>query len=604
MSSQTEIERATLLLQQGQPQLGAVVLGAVVAREPGNAAAAHLLGLALKDCDDWKQGEQWIRFSIDLDPLMPEFHANLANLLRRKKDYGLAELSYRRATELAPDHRPARRGLALTLNDLDCFDAAEEECQFLLDSDPIDAEAWVILGLVLTNRGQLPPAEAAYRRAIALNPDNMAAHNNLGALMLRMQRPEAAIDALTSARLRGETNYELAFNRGRALLELNDLDAAEKEFDSAVMLQPTNTEAQLHLARLRFMRGEPKFARALAAAAAANRDDVELQLLLGQLLWRAGNLQAAETLMHDLLRRKGPSARAHAALAGMMHEQGLIENAEAYALQAASAAPNDSAIIETLVAVLLARGHAQDAMPFILTQRRKNPQSQVWIAYEATAARLLGIELYHRYFDFDRLVRVFNVETPAGWGSMGELNNALIEILDKRHAFSQRPLDQTIQNGTQTSRTLLGDSDPSIQSILQAFDEPIRQYRRDLQTDLNHPMSSRNFGASEFTGAWSVRLKRNGFHVNHVHPEGWLSSAYYVQVPPETQDSIVKPGWLKFGEPRYPVPGAHPELYVQPVPGRLVLFPSYMWHGTKAIVRDEPRTTIAFDVRPVGAQSS
>ena len=602
MSSQTEIERATLLLLQGQPHKGAAVLGAVVAREPGNAAAAHLLGLALKDCDDWKQGEQWIRFSIDLDPLLPEFHANLANLLRRKKDYALAELSYRRATELAPDHRPARRGLALTLNDLDRFDAAEKECQFLLDSDPIDAEAWVILGLVLTNRGQLPPAEAAYRRAIALNPDSMAAHNNLGALMLRMQRPEAAIDVLTSTRLRGETSYELAFNRGRALLELNDLDAAEREFDSAVTLQPTNKEAQLSLARLRFMRGEPKFARALAAAAAANRDDVELQLLLGQLLWRAGNLPAAEALMHDLLRRKGPSAQAHAALAGMMHEQGSMENAETYALQAANAAPKDSAIVETLVAVLLARGHAQDAMPFISTQRCRNPQSQVWIAYEATAARLLGMELYHRHFDFDRHVRVFNVEAPAGWGSMGELNNALIEILEKRHAFSQRPLDQTIQNGTQTSRTLLGDSDPSIQSILQAFDEPIRQYRRDLQTDLNHPMSSRNFGASEFTGAWSVRLKRNGFHVNHVHPEGWLSSAYYVQVPPETQDSIVKSGWLKFGEPRYPVPGAHPEHYVQPAPGRLVLFPSYMWHGTNPIVRDELRTTIAFDVRPMGDQ--
>jgi len=37
---------------------------------------------------------------------------------------------------------------------------------------------------------------------------------------------------------------------------------------------------------------------------------------------------------------------------------------------------------------------------------------------------------------------------------------------------------------------------------------------------------------------------------------------------------------------------------VQPVPGRLVLFPSYMWHGTVPLRAPSPRTTIAFDVVP------
>ena len=33
-------------------------------------------------------------------------------------------------------------------------------------------------------------------------------------------------------------------------------------------------------------------------------------------------------------------------------------------------------------------------------------------------------------------------------------------------------------------------------------------------------------------------------------------------------------------------------------PGRLVLFPSYMWHGTIPFHDAQPRTTIAFDVVP------
>ena len=37
---------------------------------------------------------------------------------------------------------------------------------------------------------------------------------------------------------------------------------------------------------------------------------------------------------------------------------------------------------------------------------------------------------------------------------------------------------------------------------------------------------------------------------------------------------------------------------IQPRAGRLVLFPSYMWHGTVPFRDSQPRTTIAFDVIP------
>ncbi|MGH8327880.1 MAG: putative 2OG-Fe(II) oxygenase, partial [Steroidobacteraceae bacterium] len=126
----------------------------------------------------------------------------------------------------------------------------------------------------------------------------------------------------------------------------------------------------------------------------------------------------------------------------------------------------------------------------------------------------------------------------------------------------------------------------------------LEDYRRTLGTPAEHPLSRANHGATHFTGAWSVLLKRNGFHVNHVHPEGMLSSAYYVEVPPEAQDQALKSGWIKFGEPRYPIPGLSAERYVQPKPGRLVLFPSYMWHGTNPIYGEDPRLCIAFDMRP------
>jgi hypothetical protein len=93
-----------------------------------------------------------------------------------------------------------------------------------------------------------------------------------------------------------------------------------------------------------------------------------------------------------------------------------------------------------------------------------------------------------------------------------------------------------------------------------------------------------------------VRLKEQGFHVDHVHPEGWLSSAFYVRMP---EGLTNRAGWLKFGEPGTPTrPHLAAEHFVAPVPGKLVLFPSYMWHGTAPFASEETRLACAFDIIP------
>ena len=110
---------------------------------------------------------------------------------------------------------------------------------------------------------------------------------------------------------------------------------------------------------------------------------------------------------------------------------------------------------------------------------------------------------------------------------------------------------------------------------------------------------SRRTRAFEYTGSWSSRLRDCGFHTNHVHPEGWISSCYYVALPPVVEDVQERQGWIKFGEPALEVSLKDPiRRAIQPKPGRLVLFPSYMWHGTIPFRDAHPRTTIAFDVVP------
>jgi len=84
-----------------------------------------------------------------------------------------------------------------------------------------------------------------------------------------------------------------------------------------------------------------------------------------------------------------------------------------------------------------------------------------------------------------------------------------------------------------------------------------------------------------------------------VHPDGWISSAYYVCVPDDVEDESLKAGWIKFGEPPFKTePPTPAQKWVRPTAGLVVLFPSFMWHGTEAIFDDSVRVTAPFDLLP------
>jgi len=121
-----------------------------------------------------------------------------------------------------------------------------------------------------------------------------------------------------------------------------------------------------------------------------------------------------------------------------------------------------------------------------------------------------------------------------------------------------------------------------------------------MPEEAGHPFLGRRSGAFDFSGSWSCCLNSMGYHTNHIHPKGWISSAYYVDLPPDVVAEAENQGALKFGESPFGL-GEHdrPTRIVTPAVGKLVLFPSYFWHGTVRFTANRPRLSVAFDVVPV-----
>jgi uncharacterized protein (TIGR02466 family) len=455
--------------------------------------------------------------------------------------------------------------------------------------------AWVMLGTVLREQRRAGDAEAAFRRAISMAPRDIYAHHNLGALLSAQDRPEDALAALNRAQSLGLNAHELHVNRGRTLMQLYRLDDAEKAYAKAASIEPRDAKSQAMLAQLRFMRGDAEFARDLAAACRNHPMHPGLHLTLADVRRRAGDLGAAHAGLCSLRERVGDLPELSAALARVLLDAGQVPHAAREALRGLQMRPGDPAITDIASSTLLACGRPDQALMLVRGQRLRTPEDQRWIAHESTAARMLGHALYGELYDYARFVRVYEIEVPKGFADLDAFNAALESALHSRHLFKNHPLDQSLRNGSQTARNLMTDADKTVQALLGAFTAPLADYVRSVEVEQDHPLSPHGRAAVRLQGCWSVELHGRGYHVNHVHPEGWISSAYYVKTPPSAADASGKHGWIKFGETPLPLPSVTPEHFIQPQPGRLVLFPSYMWHGTNPVLDGDERVSVAFD---------
>lgn len=255
--------------------------------------------------------------------------------------------------------------------------------------------------------------------------------------------------------------------------------------------------------------------------------------------------------------------------------------------------PFDDLLDTWRVRHLLRIGVPDAALP-ILDRRLNGPQtSELW-AYAATAWRMVGDPRGEWLTGQPGLIQVSDLGTKL------PPVDQLAEMLGALHKGRGEYLDQSVRGGTQTDGPLFRRIDPLIRDVRAAVLTAVDNYLRNLPPiDSRHPLLGRRRDRPvRFSGSWSVRLRGGGKHSNHVHPQGWISSALYIALPPRTAGERADAGWFTIGDPDERLGlSIGPSRTIEPVPGRLVLFPSYLWHGTVPFAAGE-RLTIAFDVQP------
>ncbi len=434
------------------------------------------------------------------------------------------------------------------------------------------------------------------KRATLKDPQNRIIWHNYAALLNDLGEHGEARKAVDHAMRLGLDAPETWLVSGRNYVGLEQFDRAEASYREALRRRPDYYEAHRDIAQLIWMRtGDPD--QAIAPLNAAGQSPA-LANVRAMVLEKIGRPEEGYALLRQAAAQMPQDLRLQQALAIAASEAGDIAVALPAVDRLVAAAPDHPSVIETACMAWLGAGRAADALALARRRLAADPIDQIAIGMAATAARITGDAEYARFYDYEAFVRPKGIETPKGWKTTEAFLADLTQTLIRLHKLKGHPFDNSLRGGSQTSRDLRSYPDPAIVAFFQAIDGPIRAYMARVGQG-DDPIRSRNTGEYAIRGAWSVRLRPGGHHVDHIHPQGWLSSAFYVETPGEALDRDSREGWIKFGQPRFRTnPPLEPAHYVRPVPGSLCLFPSYMWHGTVPFTTDESRMTIAFDIVP------
>lgn len=436
-------------------------------------------------------------------------------------------------------------------------------------------------GMTLRGEERMAEADAAFARAHALAPNDPMAVRCLA--QIRFERGLAAADLFDAAEALTPGDPDLLRNKALAVAAEGDPERGEAVLADAVAASPDWLDGHRVLATFRWTHrlGQP-FA-SYAAAVEAMPGNAALWLAWFGAVAQQRDWPAARAILSRARAAIGETRGVLLAEAFVAVESD-VDRGAARALLAATAGVDDPGLSICRIRFALrerAWGKARDLAVAMLG----GPAATLAWPYLSLAWRLLDDPAAEWLEGDARLVGEYPVALSDA--EMRELAATLRTL----HTAAAPYGEQSVRGGTQTDRSVLLRHEPILETTRAALMKAVEAHVAQLPPpDPRHPLLGPPRSPLRLGGSWSVRLAGGGRNVPHTHPMGWLSSAFYVSLPGDDA------GALALGTPP-PELGLDlsPRRIVPPRAGRLVLFPSTLWHSTLPF-RSGERLNIAFDV--------
>jgi uncharacterized protein (TIGR02466 family) len=445
---------------------------------------------------------------------------------------------------------------------------AEALCRNVIRAEPQNAEALHLLGSLRLSRGDAAGGAELIQAAIRLRPMAAVYHHNLGKALDILGQADAAVAAHRQAvKLRSDS---ADFWEALAIAERDNKDTA---------------------------RAADSFRRALALAPGR----VATLTRLGDLLQLTEDLPGAVACYRDAIARDAAYAPAHNNLGNALQAQGDFAAATAAHERALALAPKEIKYWLNLGVARFTLGETAKALAAFDACLALTPFDRRALAYRIAVLTELGrLGAGEALAELRRWLTPLTLEAPPGWASIGALNRQLAQDLMAHRSLRWEP-PGTATTGGADVLLLLQHPTPAITAFAATLRAAIDRHLAELPVEPGHPFLDRRI-KDYALDIWGTVLRAQGYQSPHIHPTGWMSGVYYVQMPESLGSgghNADHSGWIEFGRP--------PESFrltrdpavelVRPQPGLALFFPSYLYHRTIPFEGPTPRISIAFDVR-------
>ena len=540
--------------------------------------------------------------ALNAEQMVPQIWKAYAEVLDDLGNQSEALRALDRAVAIAPGYVDGWHDMAVLAINTGQHELAEQALVNLAQVKNDDARLPQLHALLAQARGDHDTAADQFHAILTLSPNDRRSWHNLAVSLREIDQRSKALEAVETA-IQQRIDHPATFTlRAHLLAELGQYEAAVDQYRDVIARHPGYLDAHETLARLmpQLSGGGTVALNGYRTALTDQPDARDLWLSAIASAKALGDAEQMRAWAEEALHRFGDTPDMKMLRASADIAAGDWQAARARLDELAVAHPDSHSARLNLAHVMLVQGDAVGAEPHALAATRLNPDDQSAWALLTVIWRLMDDPREHWLADYDRLVMPTDLAPPTGWNDMAGFLADLRPALEALHSTRFHPAEQSLRGGTQTRGFLFNRRDPTIQGLAQSIRAAIAGRLAALPVDMDHPFLRRISDDVAFSGSWSVRLASEGFHVSHVHPSGWLSSACYIALPPEVASGANSAGALQFGTPDsvFGIDLA-PRRIERPAEARLVIFPSYIWHGTLPFESVDHRLTVAFDALPM-----